>query len=114
MRLLVCGGRDYKNKELLFKALKDANEKYGITLIIQGGAPGADALAKAWAMVNKVQQKEFKADWNSHGKAAGPIRNRLMLTEGNPDLVYAFAGGIGTANMIAQAKAAGLKVEAFA
>lgn len=52
----------------------------------------------------------FPADWGSLGKAAGPIRNSLMLTEANPSLVIAFPGGKGTADMISKARAAGVKV----
>jgi len=53
----------------------------------------------------------FPADWSRHGKSAGPIRNRQMLIEGRPDIVVAFPGGKGTANMIKQAVEAGVKVE---
>ncbi|MEM9912925.1 MAG: hypothetical protein AAF922_19365 [Pseudomonadota bacterium] len=44
------------------------------------------------------------------GRAAGPIRNKEMLDEGCPDLVVAFPGGRGTANMVKQAQAAGVEV----
>jgi hypothetical protein len=50
------------------------------------------------------------ADWNTLGRAAGPIRNGRMLRDGLPDAVIAFAGGIGTANLVAQARAAGVTV----
>ena len=57
---------------------------------------------------NGVVVEEFKADWDKFGRAAGPIRNAQMLREGKPDLVVAFPGGRGTANMVAQAKARAL------
>lgn len=46
----------------------------------------------------------------TNGKAAGPIRNQRMLDEGKPDLVVAFPGGRGTADMVRRAKAAGVPV----
>ena len=52
----------------------------------------------------------YPADWDTHGRGAGPIRNKQMLEEGKPDLVIAFPGGKGTANMIGQAKEAGIPV----
>ena len=52
----------------------------------------------------------FPAEWKKHGKAAGPIRNRKMLQDGKPDLVLAFPGGRGTANMVELATDAGIRV----
>jgi YspA, cpYpsA-related SLOG family len=77
---------------------------------MQGGARGADALAKDWAMTHPdIKRFEIKADWKRYGNAAGPIRNQRML-EWGPDLVVAFAGGTGTAGMVALARAAGVPV----
>jgi hypothetical protein len=52
----------------------------------------------------------FPADWEKYGKAAGPIRNQQILVEGKPDLVVAFQGGRGTANMVSRAQQAGVPV----
>jgi len=110
MILLVCGGRDYDDTDFLEKFLDDLAEKHRITLLIHGGARGADELASNWAWSRDIPRKEYKAYWNKHGNAAGPIRNKLMLTEGKPDLVIAFPGGSGTADCIRQAKLLGIKV----
>lgn len=53
--------------------------------------------------------EDFPADWERNGRAAGPIRNRQML-DGKPDLVIAFPGGKGTADMVAEAKRRGIAV----
>jgi UDP-N-acetylmuramoylalanine-D-glutamate ligase len=50
------------------------------------------------------------ADCETHGRSADPIRNRRTLDEGKPDLVVAFPGGRGTAHMVSQARAAGVRV----
>jgi hypothetical protein len=78
--------------------------------IIEGGATGADSAAADFATVHYCQLEEYKADWKKHGTSAGPIRNRQMLEDGKPDIVLAFPGGKGTANMIAQARAYGIPV----
>ena len=52
----------------------------------------------------------FQADWAGLGRKAGPIRNKLMLDEGKPDLVVAFPGGRGTAHMTRIARGAGIEV----
>jgi hypothetical protein len=113
-RILVCGGRDFDDWGLLLKGLEEYVGKFrgpnpDIT-IIQGGAKGADFLARAYAKWVGFNQEEFPADWKSHGKRAGMLRNKQMLDEGKPDLVLAFPGGSGTANMVALAKAANVPV----
>lgn len=79
--------------------------------IINGKARGADTASTDWAVCNYAPFKEYAADWKLHGKAAGAIRNREMLDK-NPDidLVVAFPGGRGTANMVALAKKRGIRV----
>lgn len=125
MRVLVCGGRDYKDRANVYRWLttmfepaypNDVNGTAGTWLprpdlhLIVGGAKGADQFAEDWAVVHWVQYSVYTADWNKHGKAAGYIRNRQMLEEGKPDLVIAFPGGNGTADMVAQARAAKVPV----
>ena len=80
------------------------------TVIISGAGSGADTVATDWAVVNWVSFLEFSADWKKLGNAAGPIRNQQMIDEGKPDLVLAFPGGTGTADMVRRAKAAGIEV----
>jgi hypothetical protein len=117
MRVLVCGGRDFTDRYVVARALS-AYKPRGAELleasehiIIHGGCPtGADKLADEWCDVWGVRKRVYLPDWQKHGRAAGPIRNRRMLEEGKPDLVVAFRGGRGTADMVRQAKAAGLKV----
>jgi hypothetical protein len=101
MKILVCGGRRYSDALTLGSWLGGIQRDHGITEIIEGGATGADFLARQYADFQNIPVRTF---------AAGPIRNRRMLEEGKPDLVVAFPGGNGTANMIEQARAAGVKV----
>ena len=61
--------------------------------IIQGGARGADAAAAEFAAQSGCYGEEFAAEWEKHGRAAGPIRNQRMLDDGRPDLVVAFRAG---------------------
>lgn len=107
MRLLVCGGRDFYDFDRIAAGLapyKDAS------LLMHGDARGADRLSGQWASIFCVPVKKFPAEWGLHGKAAGHIRNQQMLDEGKPDLVVAFPGGKGTADMVRRAKAAGVRV----
>lgn len=108
MRVLVCGGRDYSDRTTVYREL-DALAPQP-TVIIHGGARGADSLAEDWAASRDVMSHVWLANWKAHGRAAGPIRNSYMLTDGKPDLIVAFPGGRGTADMIRQAKRAGVTV----
>jgi hypothetical protein len=83
--------------------------------VIEGEAKGADSLARQWAYDNDIPVEKYPADWTAHGRAAGPIRNRKMLTEGKPDIVVAFPSvpldqSKGTRNMVEQARKADIKV----
>lgn len=109
-RVLVCGGRDFADAESLVTFLNDFHSKTPISVLIEGGARGADRLARTWAEWMRIRVETYNADWDRYKKSAGPIRNRQMLVEGKPDLVIAFPGGNGTKNMIDQATRAGIKV----
>lgn len=85
-------------------------DKLSKLTIIAGEAKGADFLARVWAKWLQVDYIGFPAEWDTHGKRAGPIRNKQMLTEGKPDLVIAFPGRRGTADMVSQSKKAGVEV----
>ena len=112
-RILVTGGRDYADRERLTRTLDDLARTQAIAVIIHGNAPGADSLAAEWAAARSIARAAYPvlpAEWALLGKAAGPRRNAKMLREGRPDLVVAFPGGRGTADMVRRARAAGVRV----
>lgn len=123
-KILVCGGREYKDEETVFyilDALMDtmnlwawsARQQKHVAFceIIHGGAKGADSIAHSWAVDRGAIIKVYKAEWEKHGNAAGPIRNTKMLHQGKPDLVVAFPGGKGTAHMVGLAENEGVEVK---
>lgn len=112
MKVLICGGRDYTDNNFVNFVLDCIHAKKSITMVIHGCANGADTFAQAWAeaRVGHVTAFGVPADWKKHGTRAGPVRNRLMLELGKPDLVIAFEGGAGTRDMTSAAVAAGVRV----
>ena len=120
MKVLVCGGRNYDKADVwnwleqnLYDHVYAVTRTHPIpplTTIIHGGAQGADEGAGDWAKSEGCRVQIFKADWKKHGKAAGPIRNQQMIDVGQPDIVIAFPGGKGTADMVRRASAAGVPV----
>ena len=110
-RVLVCGGRDYQDWLAVAGTLRRAHDSSPIGLIIHGCDPGAATLAVRWARVAGVPTSGFDADFRSHGPAAERLRNERMIVESKPDLVIAFPGGEGTADLVSRAKTAGVPVE---
>jgi hypothetical protein len=109
MRVIVTGSRDWADYQLIRARL--AKLPPG-SLVIQGGAPGADQLAAMACAALGIECLTCPADWAKHGKAAGPIRNQVMLDK-RPGLVLAFPlpSSRGTWDMVAKAKAQGVPVE---
>lgn len=123
-RLLVTGSRDWADIDAIRAGLADAAAKIKhlapITLI-HGKARGADTIADAiwarWASSHPdlcLKPEPHAADWNAHGKAAGAIRNQLMVSLG-ADICAAFPLGrsMGTRDCMARAAAAGIPVHNY-
>lgn len=110
MRLLVCGSRTWDD----LVAIRSELIARQPSLVIEGEARGADLLARQAAEELGIPVLPFPADWQQYGRAAGPIRNRQMLDEGQPDEVLAFSPDLakskGTRNMVEQARKRGLPV----
>lgn len=134
MKVLVCGGRGFgevpagcppeairryrdraeREAFMLFETLHEIHLETPIEQVIHGDCKtGADRLAGLWARHMMIEERPFPADWKTHRNAAGPIRNQKMLDEGKPDLVVAFPGGKGTADMTRRASAAGVFIRFF-
>ena len=107
MRILVCGGRAFANKQLVFDTIKE----YDPSVVIQGGAIGADALARDWCKSTGTPCITMEAAWDYYRRAAGHIRNGWMLEFCKPEVVLAFPGGNGTKGMIEAARAKGIPVD---
>lgn len=110
-RVLICGSRHYNDYESVRIFLEKNRDR--IECVIEGGAKGADRCGRMAAESLGIPVRTFPADWNKHGKRAGPIRNQLMLDAGSPHyvLAYPLKGSIGTWDMINRAKRAGVPVK---
>lgn len=106
IRLIIAGGRGYHMRLQDIEHLNQIREDYQITLVITGGASGADTEGHNWAIRCGFPTRVFPADWDTHGRAAGPIRNQEMVE--SADAIVLFPGGRGTADMRRRAQSAGL------
>jgi hypothetical protein len=119
MKMLVCGGRNYDDVPWMWFNLDRIGNERKVDCVIDGaqskfdperGMVGADYWAHQWALVRGRKCDRYPADWDSEGTSAGPRRNKRMIDEGRPNLVVAFPGGKGTADMTQQARDAGIEV----
>lgn len=112
MKILVCGDRDWKDRRLIELTLFELKLPAFQITIVEGGARGADTIARQIAIKHGIFVIEVKADWATYGKAAGSIRNQKMLDDHHPDYVLAFhddiANSKGTKDMIERAIVAGI------
>lgn len=100
-QVIVTGGRDYEDAAMVYDVLEFINPD----VVIQGGASGADRLAREWGERKGKKVFTYEAKWTEHGRAAGPIRNGVMLGAYPAAMVIAFPGGNGTADCVKQALA---------
>lgn len=131
--LVVTGGRDFgakprirkdesriafeariaiaqRQRLFVFETLDNIRFEHGVARIAEGGATGADRVARDWAKSRGVPCRTYEARWNTYGRSAGPMRNVEMLRKENPDFVLAFPGHTGTADCCRQAAAMGIEV----
>lgn len=116
-KVLVCGSRDYPDREEVFRVLDAYHARIGPGMqVISGGATGADEWARQWAVSRRVDHRIMYARWDLEGKAAGPLRNRRMAAK-KPKLVLAFSKDFdksrGTSDMIRVAEKLNIKVKRF-
>lgn len=114
MIVLITGGREYKNQRELFSVLDRLHAERGFAFLVHGDSRGADQMAHRWAKKRGVPPVAMEALWDVEGDDAGTKRNARMFEFAQPDLIIAFSGGRGTANMMRigyEARKKGHKVE---
>lgn len=114
-RVLVCGPRDWEDYWVVFEVLDGEHKTVPITCIIEGGALGVDRFSRRWAEARGIENDPCPVDHTLDGPwpAAGPRRNRRMLREKRPERCVAFIATPptrGTADMVRQARMAGIPV----
>lgn len=116
MRVIVTGSRYWSDRDAVWKALATAAPSLEEPFVIVHGAcpTGADAIADDWGRQYGATVERFSADWATHGRRAGPIRNAEMVKAG-ADIVLAFPlpEGRGTQHTIRLAREAGIPVKVW-
>lgn len=122
MKLIIAGGRDFEDWDLLTTAMVAFVGKYGMPDEIISGMckTGADALGVRWATENNILLTPFEAKWTDfsepyirrkgkygeYNALAGPNRNTEMAKYGDMGLVFWDKKSDGAGDMIKKLKAA--------
>lgn len=109
LSVVVCGGREFHDDLVVEITLRTAQVGKG-TVLSHGACRGADEVSGRIAKRLGATVREFPANWDLYGKGAGPRRNAEMLATARPDVLIAFPGGRGTADMAGKAAKAGVRV----
>jgi hypothetical protein len=107
-KVIIAGGRDFQDYELLARKCDMLFSNRKPTAIISGLARGADLLGKQYAEERGIPVLEFPANWNKYGKAAGFFRNRQMLNAADALVAFWDGRSHGTKHMIDIAAEQGL------
>jgi len=108
MKTIIAGGRDITDYQLVLDAIKES--QFPISTVVCGGAKGVDTLGERYATEMNLQLNMFIPDWDTHGRAAGPIRNRKMAENAEALIAVWDGKSRGTKNMIETARKLGLLV----
>jgi len=90
MKAAIIGSRSFNNYDLVLETLLEYENT--ITLIVSGGAKGADTLGERWAKEKNKEVLIFYPEWDKYGKSAGFRRNKDIIE--NSDIVFAFWDGV--------------------
>jgi len=113
MKVIVAGSRGFNDYELLKKKLDHVLSKRSVVEIISGTARGVDQLGERYAKEKDFPCSRYPADWNTHGKSAGYLRNVQMADIADALVAFWDEHSPGTKHMIDIAKRKGLVVRVY-
>ena len=111
--VIIAGSRDFSNYSLLEEKcdyILSRKKETNKIVVISGTAQGADRLGERYARERGYEIMRMPADWDSHGKKAGYIRNCDMADRADALIAFWDGKSKGTHNMIDIAKRKGLIV----
>lgn len=106
MKVAVIGSRTFND----YEKLKQTLSLMTITLLISGGADGADKLGERYANEHGIPTKIFLPDWDTHGRIAGFLRNTDIINEAETVVAFWNQTSNGTRDSIDKAKKQNKKV----
>lgn len=99
-KVAVVGGRGFTDVVFLCRYLDAYYAKHGVSILVTGGAPGADQIAEEWARRHEIDTHIFRAHWSEEGKRAGPRRNLRIAEYSDVMLAFPSPESVGTWNAV--------------
>jgi hypothetical protein len=109
--VVITGGRLFTDKAFVWRHMDEQLVALGITGVVNGRAKsGVDQFVHEWCKDRGIPERPYPADWDTHGDAAGPIRNQEMIdSEPEIERCLVFPGHIGTTDMARRCRKAGIE-----
>jgi hypothetical protein len=114
VKLMVTGSRTWDLVPIISKHLYWFTRGWDEVTLLEGGAVGADSIARGYALSAAWEIHTFLPDYKTHGSGAPHVRNQAMVDQ-QPDLVLAYIRSMsaGTTSTVIKAHKAGLIVRPF-
>ena len=116
-RLLVTGSRDWSDVQVITRELEIVQAHEGEQVVLVSGhcPSGADKIAEEVAVKFGWMIERHPADWKTHGKRAGFVRNAEMVEKG-ADYCLAFVkdNSAGASNTVVKARIAKIPTKVLA
>ena len=108
MKLAIVGSRDFTDYRRLSRIIDKV--KGEITLIVSGGARGADTLGERYAKEKAIPYLIFPANWDKYGKQAGILRNQDIVDNADAMVAFLAPESKGTRDSIKRAQAKNIPI----
>ncbi|GGF57096.1 hypothetical protein GCM10011332_08170 [Terasakiella brassicae] len=108
MKTIIAGSRQIEDKEALAQTI--AASGFEITEVVSGTCRGVDVMGEEWGRANGVPVRPFPADWLTHGRVAGELRNRDMAHYADALVLLWDGKSPGASCMLREANKAGIKI----
>lgn len=108
MKTIIAGSRQIEDTEALAQTILDAD--WEIEEVVSGTCRGVDVMGENWAKAKDIAVKPFPADWMTHGRMAGELRNRKMAEYADGLILLWDGKSPGASCMLREANKAGIKV----
>lgn len=115
MKVIIAGSRNLVSNEHVNWIFSNLTEfdNIGIKEVFSGCAKGPDTWGAIWAKTMGIEVREFRPDWNTHGKQAAFLRNIEMAEESDMLIVFWDGKSNGTKHMMAEMNRRGKKIHCF-
>ena len=108
VQVAIVGSCNYPSRQLVEDYVGGLHAG---SVVVSGGAPGVDTWAAEAATKNGLEVIVHEAEWDKHGRRAGPLRNEKIVADADKVVGFWDGKSRGTLNTLAIAVDAGVPVD---